>query len=546
MKKVLFIISVIISSAALWAAPIQTADGGFAASGSLYNVTLTADGCIHSLTVGGAEALERVDANQGGYLTRNGAYTAAESSRVEGNKVIFEGKVSRVVYDFEDNFFRIAVTNKAYEDIMYHMIFPKYVMRTPDGRYTQNNIRMETYNTVDMFSGGDYCLTLEGVNMYSDFRGHAICGASPFRVITVTPRPVTAEERKRCDEITLPADKLYDDLNVYSPQDYRVFQRKDRYGGNVTFSGSAPKDADKVEIRLFGNTTTCFVDTQFIEIPFSKVDGSFLYDMFIAPGGWYTAQIRYFRDGKVAKTETIDHVGMGEVFIGAGQSNSTSCGQYQTKQTTGMVSSFDGKVWRIANDPQLGAQDWCYSCYHGSYYPAFGDAMYKKYGVPIGIVSSGFGATSIEEWQPDAPQKIHDRPQLFKFLSDRINYFGPQGFRAVLWHQGDGDNVHRVDDGYAKMKRMIDTSRDLAGWYVPWFVAKVSYCNPDCPEIPGIRGVHQKLWDTGVALPGPDTDTLRGDMRDMGGKGIHFSPKGLKAHGEMWAECVGKYLDEIL
>ncbi|MBP5738441.1 MAG: hypothetical protein J6X38_05100 [Abditibacteriota bacterium] len=546
MKKVLFVISVIISSAALWAAPIQTVDGGYTASGSLYKVALTADGCIHSLIVGGVEALERVGVNQGGYLTRNDEYAAGDSGKINGNKITFEGKVSRVVYDFEDNFFRVAVTGKGSGDLVYHMTFPKYVMRTPDGRYTQNNIRMETYNTVDMFSGGDYYLTLEGVHTRTDFQGHVVRGADPFGVITVTPKPVTAEERKRCREITLPADKLYSDLNVYSPQDYRVFQRKDRYGGCVTFSGSAPKDADKVEVRLFGNTTTCFVDTQFIEVPFSKVDGSFLYDMFIAPGGWYRAQVRYFRGGKAAKTVTIDHVGMGEVFIGAGQSNSTSCGQYQTKQTSGMVSSFDGKVWRVANDPQLGAQDWCYSCYHGSYYPAFGDAMYKKYGVPIGIVSSGFGATSIEEWQPDAAQKIHDRPQLFKFLSDRINYFGPQGFRAVLWHQGDGDSTRETEDGYIKMKRMIDASRDLAGWYVPWFVAKVSYCNPDYPELPGIRGVHQKLWDTGVALPGPDTDTLRGDMRDNDGQGIHFSPKGLKAHGEMWADAVSRYLDKVL
>jgi hypothetical protein len=47
-------------------------------------------------------------------------------------------------------------------------------------------------------------------------------------------------------------------------------------------------------------------------------------------------------------------------------------------------------------------------------------------------------------------------------------------------------------------------------------------------------------------MQGPDTDTLTGDNRDMDGKGIHFSPKGLKAHGEMWAEKVSAYLDQVL
>jgi hypothetical protein len=38
------------------------------------------------------------------------------------------------------------------------------------------------------------------------------------------------------------------------------------------------------------------------------------------------------------------------------------------------------------------------------------------------------------------------------------------------------------------------------------------------------------------------TDTLTGDTR----AGIHFSAKGLKRHGEMWAEKVGGYLDKVL
>ena len=61
-----------------------------------------------------------------------------------------------------------------------------------------------------------------------------------------------------------------------------------------------------------------------------------------------------------------------------------------------------------------------------------------------------------------------------------------------------------------------------------------------------MRNAQSRLWKDGFALPGPDTDTLTGDCRDLGGKGIHFSPKGLKLHGQMWADCVGKYVDGIL
>ena len=36
----------------------------------------------------------------------------------------------------------------------------------------------------------------------------------------------------------------------------------------------------------------------------------------------------------------------------------------------------------------------------GSFLPAFGDALYEKYRVPIGVASTGAGATSVREWLP--------------------------------------------------------------------------------------------------------------------------------------------------
>ena len=93
---------------------------------------------------------------------------------------------------------------------------------------------------------------------------------------------------------------------------------------------------------------------------------------------------------------------------------------------------------------------------------------------------------------------------------------------------------------------LIQESRRAVGWEVPWFVAEVSYHNPSQTSFPTTRAGQKKLWDLGVAFEGPNTDTLTGDNRDEGGKGIHFSPKGLKAHGKMWAEKVAVYLDKEL
>ena len=75
-----------------------------------------------------------------------------------------------------------------------------------------------------------------------------------------------------------------------------------------------------------------------------------------------------------------------------------------------------------------------------------------------------------------------------------------------------------------------------------WMVALVSYHTPADRSSPEIRGAQASLWSDGLALEGPDTDTLTGENRQNGGTGVHMSSKGLQAHGEMWAEKVGLWI----
>ena len=71
------------------------------------------------------------------------------------------------------------------------------------------------------------------------------------------------------------------------------------------------------------------------------------------------------------------------------------------------------------------------------------------------------------------------------------------------------------------------------------------YNNPKEAKVASTRDAQKALWQSGIALEGPDTDTLTGDNRDKGGS-VHFSPKGLRAHGRMWADKVGVWLDKVL
>jgi hypothetical protein len=50
------------------------------------------------------------------------------------------------------------------------------------------------------------------------------------------------------------------------------------------------------------------------------------------------------------------------------------------------------------------------------------------------------------------------------------------------------------------------------------------------------------VWKDGLALEGPDTDALKSQWRESGGRGVHFSGPGLREHAARWVEKVGPWL----
>jgi lysophospholipase L1-like esterase len=126
-----------------------------------------------------------------------------------------------------------------------------------------------------------------------------------------------------------------------------------------------------------------------------------------------------------------------------------------------------------------------------------------------------------------------------------MKQLGPKGFRAVLWHQGESDASQPdpkrtlIGKPYRQyLEQLIRESRKAIGWDAPWFVALVSSHGGD--GVPEMRDAQKSLWDDNIALEGPDSDALRGDLRD----GVHFSGKGLREHGARWADKVAPWLEK--
>ena len=290
-------------------------------------------------------------------------------------------------------------------------------------------------------------------------------------------------------------------------------------------------------------------------------DKRFVARLKVRAGGWHTLEVRDSR--------TPDHrsqmvqFGVGEVFVVAGQSNSGNYGEIKQSTKTGLVSAFDfdNNKWQLAIDPQPGAGG-----RGGSIMPLLGDALSKKLNLPIGIIAYGQGGTSVREWLPQGSRfpnpptvenkvrKINDGEweslgKIYPGFIQRIKVFGKNGFRAVLWHQGESDanqkDPTRTLSGplYEKYltQLILKTRKDLE-WDVPWFVAQATYHVPGDESDPNIRAAQANLWKNGVALEGPDTDQLKGKLRERDGQGVHFSGPGLEAHADAWFEKVSPWL----
>jgi lysophospholipase L1-like esterase len=353
-------------------------------------------------------------------------------------------------------------------------------------------------------------------------------------------------------------------IEIASPTDYQVFQRRSRLHGVVRIAGKLDATVGDVQFRISGKPLEGQLPSGWQPLGVDRQKHTFGIDATAPAGGWYRVEVRMVKNGATLAERAVEHVGVGEVFVVAGQSNAANSGEQRQKPGTDRVVSFDGSHWAVANDPQRGA-----SGEGGTFIPSLGDAMTKTYGVPVGFACVGVGGTSVREWLPkgDAvaatpttganvvatgPNAWACTGGLFNNLAHRIGQFGPHGFRAILWHQGESDAKqpagHNITpEQYRQyLVRLIQASRSHVGWRVPWFVAQASYHVPSDPGTPELRAVQKSVAANGTALEGPNTDELGGEYREANGQGVHFNGKGLQKHGELWAKFVGAWLDAQL
>lgn len=257
----------------------------------------------------------------------------------------------------------------------------------------------------------------------------------------------------------------------------------------------------------------------------------------VPAGGWYRLEIRAGGADAPLAVGSVEPIGVGEVFVVAGQSYATNCNdeRFNVTDSRGRVVALDSSKnsWQVANDPQPAGDN----SDGGSIWPPLGDALAKELRVPIGFANVAVGATSSMQWMPE--DKLHAR------LTDVGKTLGR--FRAVLWQQGESDVIAKTstEKYVANLVVIRSTAAKSWGFEPPWLLAKSTHHPTVYNDAEGegrIRAGIDELVKRPGFRAGPDTDTLKGDNRGDPKSRRHFSGIGQRRAAEMWLAAIHQQL----
>ena len=322
---------------------------------------------------------------------------------------------------------------------------------------------------------------------------------------------------------------LAQDIALDNPQPFSVVQRDTSGQATIAVAGQYAEPADYFEARAVPMSSYSGTATEWAYLADPDGEGHFAGELTLA-AGWYELQVRAISGPEVTGEGAVRRVGVGDVFITCGQSNSANHGRGATAPLDERVCAWGPEGWQLAGDPQPIATGT-----EGSPWPSFGDAYAGVTDAPVGMISVGVGNTSVGEWLPGG--------DLYPRIADALAFVGPSGCKAILWHQGESDaSGATTAQQYAdRLATLIAQSRLDADFDVPWGVAIAAY-GPNTPQqrIDEINaGQLLAIAADPLVFEGAHTDDLLDGYRIDGG--VHFLIPGLVEHGHRWGQAVASY-----
>jgi hypothetical protein len=312
-------------------------------------------------------------------------------------------------------------------------------------------------------------------------------------------------------------------IDDVTPGDGAVLQWRET-GQAVRVTGKTSWLARDVEVaarKVDGLQAVAVADLQWVAA--GRTVGGFESELPLQRGWNYLlARCRWWDQ----RATYVQRVGVGKVFIVAGQSNAVGWSEslfLGSSEEVRLGTLRDGGIrWRRADDPQVVFGG-------GSVWPIVGQELSARTGLPVGFINVAEGGSSIRAWQKGG--------RLYARLLEALKATQPYYVRAILWAQGESDSELTSEQYAHYLSALIEgINEDLqSGQYpVPWVVARSSYNRGKVFD--GPRDGVDAVVRSGFARPGPDTDFLGPEYREA--DNLHFNVEGTRAAAALWTEVL--------
>lgn len=274
--------------------------------------------------------------------------------------------------------------------------------------------------------------------------------------------------------------------------DWQIVQHHDGYA-TVHFAGTwiVIKDAVKIgivdvvpKIRIVSeednSQISAWLTPSYTPDNDDMKTGTWETDLKIPAGGPYRIEtslhVKSVREGLnwVFRGDVRLHVGVGDVFMIAGQSNSAGYG----KDTAYDAPELGVHLFRNRHTWDLAAHPFNESTFNAgvanadrgvtgvSPYLAFGKYFKKLSHYPVGLIETAMGGMPIKKWKPNVGG-------LYKNMVEQAKACGDMA--GVLWYQGCSNTDAKGLDGYKEnYYEIIDCFRKDIGYDVPFFTFQLN------------------------------------------------------------------------
>lgn len=327
-------------------------------------------------------------------------------------------------------------------------------------------------------------------------------------------------------------------ITIQSPLTNQIVQRDSSGFATISLTGYIHYPFSRLEARLTPAAGNVHPEVITL-IDHAQIRQGFFYTNTVAGSGWYKLTLTGFADTHIIASAEVAKVGIGEVFLIAGNSNAMGLPDLGAKSGTANVISFNA-VNKILNDENItvapdgpmpapifspieakntifpsGETAW--------YWGELGEMLFQKMGVPILFLNAAWAAANSENYSDGASGKdaynlyvgkYWPNRQPYSNIKNTLKYFNSWlGIRAVLWAHGENDaQLNFTENAYFEnIRTLIETSRRDAGFTASWIMARSSASSSIAqPYQPIINAQNRffadKKW---LIYPGPDLDRIQ-------------------------------------